>query len=240
MALPAQAHFLELIPDRDVLNDANQQPLSFALRFTHPMSQGPVMNIAPPKVLTVSTESGETDLLASLSLKPMAGVTEYRFAYQVTEPADLIFYVEPAPYWEPSESKTIIHYTKVIVDGYSVFNGWDKLVGAPIEIEPLTRPYSLLVGNMFQGIVRKQGKAVPFATVEVEWRNDGSVTESRTSYVTQVIKTDINGTFSYVMPRAGWWGFAALIDADYQLPSPNAVPSAVELGGLIWINAKAL
>jgi len=240
MALPASAHFLELIPDRDVLNSDNQQALNFSLRFTHPMDQGPIMDLVRPKALSVSTLNTKTDLLSSLQLDGTVDSKQYTFEYQVTEPADLVFYVEPEPYWEPSEGKMIIHYTKVIVDGYSVLNGWDQLVGAPVEIEPLTRPYSLLVGNAFQGIVKKHGKAVPFATVEVEWRNDGSVTESRTSYITQVIKADANGTFSYVMPRAGWWGFAALLDADYQLPSPNSEQAPVELGGLIWINAKDL
>jgi cobalt/nickel transport protein len=39
------------------------------------------------------------------------------------------------------------------------------------------------------------------------------------------------------MPHSGWWGFAALIEADYQLPDPTGTLHPVELGGLIWVQA---
>ncbi len=35
----------------------------------------------------------------------------------------------------------IEHYTKVVVDAFSAETGWDRLVGFPVEIEPLTRPF---------------------------------------------------------------------------------------------------
>ena len=234
------AHFQEIIPDRDFLNSDRQQPLNFAVRFTHPMTQGPVMNMQKPKALSVFSNGTHTDLLPSLKNAGSGEAQQWSFTYRVTEPGDLSFFVEPQPYWEESEGKMIIHYAKVIVDGYGDFNGWDQQLNLPVEIEPLTRPYSLWVGNAFRGIVKAQGKAVPFAEVEVEWRNDGSVTAPTDSYITQVIKADANGTFSYVMPRAGWWGFAALRDADYQLKAPTGEKVPVELGGLIWINAKAM
>jgi len=234
------AHFQEIIPDRDFLNSDRQQPLNFEVRFTHPMTQGPVMNMQKPKSLSVFSNGTRSDLLSSLKATGDNGAQQWSFSYQVTEPGDLSFAIEPHPYWEPSEGKMIIHYSKVIVDGYGDFTGWDQNLNLPVEIEPLTRPYSLWVGNAFRGIVKRQGKAVPFAEVEVEWRNDGSVTAPTDSYITQVIKADANGTFSYVMPRAGWWGFAALMDADYQLNAPTGDRVPVELGGLIWINAKAM
>jgi cobalt/nickel transport protein len=231
-------HFQEIIPDRDFLDQNTQQPLSFLLRFTHPMAQGPMMDMQKPKQLKVFKNGQSSDLLNSLSKVTDTNPNQWQFNYTVTEPADLQFFVEPVPYWEPEEGKMIIHYSKVIVDGYGDFGTWDALVGAPVEIEPLTRPYSLWTGNTFSAIVKRNGKAVPFAEVEVEWRNDGSVTAPSDSYVTQVIKADANGTFHYSLPRAGWWGFAALIDAEYQLTAPTGKQVPVELGGLIWINAK--
>jgi len=53
--------------------------------------------------------------------------------------------------------------------------------------------------------------------------------------VTQVIKADANGVFAYSMPRAGWWGFAALIDGDEPMTAPTGEEVDVELGGLIWV-----
>jgi cobalt/nickel transport protein len=53
--------------------------------------------------------------------------------------------------------------------------------------------------------------------------------------VTQVIKAGPDGTFAYTMPRAGWWGFAALITADTTMVNPQGDAVPVEQGGLIWV-----
>jgi cobalt/nickel transport protein len=50
-----------------------------------------------------------------------------------------------------------------------------------------------------------------------------------------VIKADSRGVFSYTMPKAGWWGFAALVDGDEKMPNPDGEPVDVELGGVIWV-----
>jgi cobalt/nickel transport protein len=36
------------------------------------------------------------------------------------------------------------------------------------------------------------------------------------------------------MPRAGWWGFAALLDGE-KMDGPKGKPVDVELGALIWV-----
>jgi cobalt/nickel transport protein len=242
---PSFSHFQEIIPDRDFTDNANQQPVRFDIQFTHPMSLGPVMNMQKPRNLKVKNNHKTFNLLPLLKeikgdTKDDLSISKWTMEYSLTAPGSHIFYIEPSPYWEENENKMIIHYSKVIIDGYGEMQGWDSLVGLPVEIEPLTRPYSLWVGNAFQGVVKKNGKAVPFAEIEVEWRNDGSLKNVADSYVTQVIKSDVNGTFSYVMPHAGWWGFAALLEADYQLTSPDNREVDVELGGLIWVNAKKM
>ena len=147
-----------------------------------------------------------------------------------------MFYLEPAPYWEPGEKKMIIHYTKVVVDFLGAETGWDALVGLPVEIEPLVRPYGLWTGNAFRGIVRHDGQPVPFATVEVEYLNaDENVAIPNDAFVTQTIKADAQGVFSYSIPRAGWWGFAALVDGPQPMAAPTGEKVDVELGGLIWV-----
>jgi len=53
-----------------------------------------------------------------------------------------------------------------------------------------------------------------------------------------VIKADATGQFAYAMPRAGWWGFAALVESDKPAKSPEGKPAKTELGGLIWVRAQ--
>ncbi|WP_428029390.1 DUF4198 domain-containing protein [Ancylobacter sp.] len=235
LALPALAHFQEIIPSADVLPEGGE--VSVDMVFTHPVEGGPVMEMKKPAKVGVLVGGTQTDLLDRIVEKPVDGKAGWSFTHALKEPGAAIFFVEPQPYWEPSEGKYIVHYSKVIVDSYASGEGWDELVGLPVEIQPLTRPTGLWAGNVFTGVVLKGGKPVPFAEVEVEFVNDGAVKPPNDAFVTQVLKADANGTFTYAMPRAGWWGFAALLEGDAPMTSPEGKQVPVEDGALIWVKA---
>jgi len=234
----ASAHFQELIPSTDLVTEETGDVLSLALTFTHPMERGPAMAMGQPARFGVVGPDGEQDLLAALQPVEVDGQRAFRAEYRVKAPGGYRFFVEPAPYWEPAEGVMIVHYTKVVVDAYGSEDDWDVDVGLPVEITPLTRPYGLWTGNLFRGIVKKAGQAVPFAEVEVEWKNDGSVKPPADAFVTQVVKADSNGVFAYAMPRAGWWGFAALLEGEEQMRNSEGELVPVETGGLIWVHAR--
>ncbi len=233
---PAGAHFQELIPTPPIATHETGPDVVITATFTHPFDRGPVMEMGPPARFGVLVGGADTDLLARLTPQQRDGKTTYQATYPLAGPGSHVFFLEPAPYWEPAEGLMIVHYTKVVVDAFGGEDGWDAMVGFPVEIEPLTRPFGLWTGNVFGGIVRKNGAPVPFAEVEVEWRNDGSVSAPADAFVTQVVKADANGVFSYAMPRAGWWGFAALLEGDATMKSPAGEDVPVELGALIWVN----
>ena len=54
-------------------------------------------------------------------------------------------------------------------------------------------------------------------------------------FITQVIKTDADGLFTYAMPRAGWWGFAALTTADWSIKK-DGIDKPVEIGAVYWVH----
>lgn len=234
-AAPAAAHFQELLPSADVLPDGG--PVTLDLVFTHPMEGGPMMDMKKPKRFGVKADGKVRDLTATLTDAARDGKGAWRATYDLKQPGAAVFFVEPQPYFEPAEGKFIIHYAKVVVDGFASGEGWDAMVGLPVEIEPLARPTGLWTGNVFRGIVRKAGKPVPFAEVEVEYVNDGKVKAPNDAFVTQVIKADKDGVFTYAMPRAGWWGFAALVEADAPMTAPDGKKVPVELGALMWVKA---
>lgn len=234
LAAPALAHFQEILPSEDVLPDGGKVTVN--LVFTHPMERGPTMDMVRPARVGVATEKGVDDITSALTEAPIDGKQAWSFERDIAEPGAEVFFVEPKPYWEPAENKYIVHYAKVVVDGYASGEGWDRLVGLPVEIAPLVRPTGLWTGNLFRGVVLKDGQPVPGAEVEVEWVNDGSVTPPNEAFITQVIKADDMGVFSYAMPRAGWWGFAALMDGP-EAKSPEGEPASTELGALMWVKA---
>ncbi len=236
-AYRAAAHFQVLLPSTDVVEDQETRSIDLDLRFTHPMEQGPSMNMARPRrfgVLVGGTQ--RIDLAGRLAPRTVDGKSAFTATMPTTTPGDYVVFVEPEPYWEAAEQRMIVHYAKAVVGVLGAEKGWDALVGLPVEIEPLVRPYGLWTGNSFRGIVRYHGKPLPFARVEVEYLNEGRrVKPPNDAFITQVVKTDANGVFSYTMPRAGWWGFAALVTADEKMKSPAGKLVEVELGGLMWV-----
>ncbi len=233
LTVSAWAHFQELIPSPYIVTAESGKTVSLDIVFTHPMEGGPVMEMGKPVQFGVLAGGVKTNLLDTLQPKMVDGKTAYSAEYSVKMPGDYIFYIEPAPYWEPAEGKMIIHYTKVVVDAYGDETGWDAMVGFPVEIEPLVRPYGLWAGNLFRGVVMKDGMPVPYAEVEVEYLNEGGAVEvPEDVFITQVIKADGQGMFSYAMPRAGWWGFAALVDGA-PMKNPDGEMVDVEQGALM-------
>lgn len=232
----SSAHFLELVPRQAVVSEQAHQSVNLDIQFTHPMAAGPRMDMGKPVRFGVMTRGEQTDLLESvITEKDDEGKRHYSSSYTVKQPGDHTFFIEPEPYWEPSEEVMIIHYTKVIVSAFGGDGTWDQLLGMPVEIEPMTQPYGLWTGNIFKGVVLKDGEPVSGATVEVEWKNDGSVSIPSDEFVTQTIKADQQGVFTYAMPREGWWGFAALLTADEPMNNPDGESVEVEEGGLIWV-----
>lgn len=193
------------------------------------------MNMAKPGQFGVVFQRKKIDLLNTLEERKVKGFSTWQANYNIKRPGDHIFYVVPKPYWEPAEDCFIIHYTKVIVNSLGMEQGWDREVGLKTEIVPLTRPYGLWTGNVFQGIVKVKGRPVPYAEVEVEYYNqDGKVKWPADPMITQVIKADQNGVFTYAIPKAGWWGFAAL-NEDEEKIKYKGKPKSVEIGAVLWV-----
>ncbi len=241
MSTSASAHFQILIPNFAFIDDSTGKVLTLDLRFSHPMAGGPLMNMAPPTRFGVMRRGTEIDLRESLQRTEEDGKGVYRAQYTVAAPGDHVFFVEPAPYYEAGEETYIVHFTKVVVDAFDGGGGWNKPVGFPVEIMPLVRPYGLWTGNTFRGVVLHDGKPVPNARVEVEYLNDHEpkVKIPSSAFETQVILANTNGEFAYTMPRAGWWGFAALVDGPSEgLKSPDGKPADMEWGALMWVPVR--
>ena len=229
-----QAHFGVVIPDNDVVTDTKKHNIK--VEFVHPFEQK-AMNMVKPNEFGYFLDGKKvlmTDKLESRKLEGKYQAWNYRGKFK--EMGNYVFFVDPVPYFEPSEEKFIRHITKTIVDVHHAGEGWDAKTGLKAEIVPLSRPYSLYKGNIFSGTVYYKGKPVPFAEVEVEYMNDRGYKAPTQNHITQVIKADKNGVFNYAMPEDGWWGFAALMEDDVKVKK-DGKEYPVELGAVIWVKA---
>ncbi len=224
------AHFGMVIPSDSMVMQADNRTVNLKLSFSHPF-EVIGMELAKPAVFGVMAIGKKIDLLQTLKETKVMDHTAWETSYTIKRPGVYMFYMEPQPYWEPAEDCYIVHYTKTVVTAFGDDEGWDEEVGLKTEIVPLSKPYGLYAGNVFQGIVKVDGKPVPFCEVEVEYYNEDGKAEAPTDYmVAQTIKTDANGVFTYAVPKAGWWGFAGLNTSDEKVKGKD-----VEIGAVLWI-----
>ena len=229
-ARSAVAHYGMLIPSDSMVMQNDNRTINLKLSFSHPF-EGEGMELVKPAVFGVMANGKRVNLLETLKETKVMGHTAWETFYKIKRPGVYMFYMEPKPYWEPAEDCYIAHYTKTVVTAFGDDEGWDQEIGLKTEIVPLSKPYGLYAGNVFQGIVKLDGKPVPFCEVEVEYYNKDGKAKAPTDYmVTQTIKADVNGLFTYAAPRAGWWGFAALNTSVEKIKGKD-----VEMGAVLWV-----
>lgn len=228
------AHFGMVISSDNIVTQAKKS-VDLSLSFSHPFERHG-MDLVRPEKFYVLMDGKKTDLQGSLKETTIMDHKAWQTSYRLKRPGVYHFAMEPTPYWEPAEDVSIIHYTKTIVAAFGADEGWDEPMGLPTEIVPLLRPFGNYAGNSFTGQVLMNGKPVPLAEVEVELYNQDGYLQAPSDYhVTQVVKADANGIFSFSCPKGGWWGFAALNEAGYTLNNPQGEAKGVELGAVLWI-----
>lgn len=231
---PAAAHFGMVIPSENIVTQAKKH-VEVSLSFSHPFELVGMDLVQPNKFYVKSGET-QTDLLGTLEQASIMEHKGWQSSFAVKRPGVYQFVMEPQPYWEEAEDLSIIHYTKTIIAAYGDDQGWDEPVGLPTEIVPLTRPFGNYAGNSFSGQVLMNGQPVPQAEIEVELYNTESFKAPSDYHITQVIKADQNGIFTFACPQPGWWGFSALNEADYTIKNPAGEDKGVELGAVLWIH----
>ena len=235
-ASQAFGHFGMLIPSDSMVMQSDLRSVNLQLSFSHPMEMVG-MDLVKPKKFNCLFNGKEQLLGDTLSSLLVMEHPAWQADFQIKRPGAYLFYMEPEPYWEPAEDVYIIHYTKTVVAAFGDDEGWDREIGLKTEIVPLSKPFGLYAGNVFQGIVKLNGEPVPFAEVEVEYYNREKTAQAPTDYmITQTIKADQNGVFTYAAPQPGWWGFAALNEADFKLNTESGEEKGVELGAVLWVH----
>ncbi len=223
-ASPGFCHFQMLYSPHMALERGGMLPIK--LVFTHPYEAGHTMNMEKPEVFFTLHKGKRTELLESLQPIIWTSLTNsaqgWEMSYRLRGMGDWVFCLQPAPYLEQSEDVYIQQMTKTIFNVGTLPTDWWREVGMTAEIVPLHIPYNLLVGNVFCGIVKSQGKPVPFAEIEVEYINhtpkmsantfakEANAKTPETFGWPTTIRANANGEFFYGLPRSGWWGFCAL------------------------------
>ena len=217
--------------------------------FTHPFADEHTMDMAGVEEFYVINKEKKKDLKDTL--KPIIWKGKHNkgkafsSSYKARKMGDHIFIMTPTPYYESNEDIYIQQVSKMIVNVAGAPTDWDAELGLKAEIVPLTKPYSIWAGGSFTGIVKSNGKPVPFAEIEVEYINNtpdlkanamgkNKFEAPQDSFVTMGIKANKDGEFTFAIPKSGWWGFCALgvgIDKEYK-------GKELSQDAVIWVQEK--
>jgi len=245
----AMAHYQMMYTEETALEMAKK--VNFNIVFTHPFSGAYTMNMSGVEEFYVLNKKKTKDLKKDLQEVVYKDIHNdgkgYVLSYKARRMGDHLFVLKPTPYYDETTKSYIQQITKTIINVAGIPTVWDKELGLKAEIVPLTKPYAIWKGSSFTGIVKSNGKVVPYAKVDVKYLNRDIDTKTNTlgkpqikasqdAFVNMVIKANKDGEFTFALPKKGFWGFkASNIGVDKEYKGKKLSQDAV-----LWIQTKEM
>jgi cobalt/nickel transport protein len=202
------AHFQMLLPSAP--SGSTDQQMTVTYQWGHPFEHQLFDAPKPESITVVEPDGTRSDLSASARKIDIPGdggksVTAFQVTYTPRQRGDYKFTVATPPIWMDEEKLFLQDVVKTLFH-VQTQNGWDSAAGLDFEIVPLTRPYGLIPGIVFQAQALKKGKPLAGSTVEVEHYNPKPPKDlPADEQITRSVKTDPNGVFTCTLTEAGWW-----------------------------------
>lgn len=208
----ALAHFPILLPLSPW--GTRGRTLELVYSFGHPFEVEAAPAARPVRLAVFPPAAPAVDLLPSLGGASGETKPEWRATFTPADRGDhVVALTGPAG---EHDGKRFQDFVKVVVHVPAVQGGWDRTLGDPLEVVPLTRPYGLAVGAPFRAEVLADGQPLAGAEVEVEYKNERAPDPLPDEpWITRVEKTDRSGAFSAHLDRPGWW----IVSASRETPA---------------------
>jgi cobalt/nickel transport protein len=242
-ASPALAHYNMLLPSAS--SGKKGEAVTFTYQWGHPFEHQ-LFDAPKPESVSVCAPDGNsqdlTKMLEKVSLSAGEGktVTGYRFTFTPGQRGDYVFVLKAPPIWMEEDGGFLQDIVKVVYH-VQAQKGWDGPADRDFEWVPLTRPYGLEPGLVFQAKIRSaRGMPLSGATVEVENYN---ATPPKNlppdEQITRVYKTDPNGVVTCSLTGAGWWAITALRDGGVAQHDGKEVPLRQRSTLWVFVEEKA-
>jgi uncharacterized GH25 family protein len=237
----ANAHFHMLMPDRHSIK--TDETVTLTYQFGHPFEHELFDAEKPEKARVFAPDSKETDLLSKLEKVELPGkdgkkVGGYRVKFTPTGRGDYTFVFDSPPVWMDDE-KHFLHDSVRVVVHVQTQNGWDKRHTSEWEfgIVPLTRPYGLRPGTVFQARAVRPIDGTGGHRVEVERFNPEPPRElPPDEMITLALRADRAGVATCTLFDPGWWA----ICATRSLPAKQEPPTKEHDGKVYPIVERAV
>jgi cobalt/nickel transport protein len=211
---PGFAHYHILLPEKPSVS--RDESVTFTYQFGHPFEHQLFATQKPASVTVLLPEGQAVDLLNKIERVESPGadrnpIPSFRWKFTPTQRGDHVVVVRNNPVWMADEKVFFLDTVKVVLH-VQTQNGWDNAQGTGMELVPLTRPYGLRAGMVFQALlygsadVGSPRVSLRRTLVEFERYNAEPPKElPPDEHVTRAVKTDNNGVATMTLPDPGWW-----------------------------------
>ncbi|HKI30323.1 MAG TPA: DUF4198 domain-containing protein [Gemmataceae bacterium] len=206
------AHYNMLLPEKHSVKKGEAVTLTY--QWGHPFEHQLFDAPAPEKVTVLAPDGKATDLTKSLEKTTVPAaegkkVTAYRLKFTPEQRGDYVFVLQTPPIWMEEEEEFFQDTVKVVLH-IEAQKGWEAAAPDTFQLVPLTRPYGLQPGLVFQAQTAGPDKPLAGVLVEVERYNPAPPKElPPDEQITRAVKTDPNGVATCTLTDPGWWSVTA-------------------------------
>jgi cobalt/nickel transport protein len=208
----AAAHFNMLLPQTASAKKGETGVITY--QWGHPFEHQLFDAPRPQSLIALSPDGKRIELmdkLAKITLKSGAKeVTAYRLRFTPRQRGDYVLVLQTPPIWMQEDGEFLQDTVKMVLH-VQAQKGWDAAAGG-FELVPLTRPYGLRPGMVFQAEMlpaRSAGKGDPrlrCGLVEIERYNAAPPKKlPPDEEITRTVRLDANGVATTTLNEAGWW-----------------------------------
>jgi cobalt/nickel transport protein len=228
-ASSAAAHFNMLLPQSATAKKG--QALTFTYQWGHPFEHQLFDAPSPQSLIVLDPDGKKSDLTDQLEKTTRKGesreVTAFQLRFTPKERGDYVFVLQTPPIWMEEDGEFLQDTVKVVLH-VQAQKGWDVAASDDFELVPLTRPYGLRPGMVFQAQVfppAKEARMSPGTLVEVERYNAAPPAKlPPDEHITRTVKTDPNGVATTTLTEPGWWCLTAARSGGTRMRDGKAYP----------------
>jgi cobalt/nickel transport protein len=208
LASSVGAHFNMLLPQTAVTKRGD--PVTVVYQWGHPFEHQLFDAPAPEKIFVQAPDGQKTELTRTLEAvaQPLPGgkkAMAYQFRFTPDKRGDYLFILHAPPIWMEEDQEFLQDTVKVVLH-VQAQKGWDSVAGQPLEWLPLTRPYGLQPGMVFQAQAVADAKPLAGALVEIELYHPAPPERvPPDEHITRTARTDPNGVVTATLTEPGWW-----------------------------------
>ena len=245
-AAASQAHYNMLLPDS--WSAKKGETVGITYQWGHPFEHQLFDAPLPEAVLLLSPGGAKTiDLSRTRQEIKVVGegqkkVAAHRFQLTPEERGDYVIVLQVPPIWMEEEQEFLNDKVKAVLH-VQAQKAWDREVSSseyPLDLVPLTRPYGLQPGMVFQAQVRVLGKPVSGTLVEIERYNPAPPDKlPRDEHITRTAKSDPSGVVTATLTDPGWWCLTAQQDAGKKMHDGKEYPVRRRVTFWVYVDERS-